>query len=386
MSKILRLSSPGKLILCGEHAVVYGCKALACSIDLRTELEIYLIQPVEVDQQNDGIDFELGNNSFEINLLDSKRSIKFNRQFYEENFQSIQNSSFDLDQIYDNLVKKNNQDKLLDSLKLLIEALNIEWNKLRNLKVNMKTSLPLASGLGSSASYSTCLSAFFLIIAQKLSINSSKKSFSPEDLEAINKYSFYVEKLFHGKPSGIDNSVSTYGNYVLFEKGSISEKFASKLQLNVLIVNSCVPKQTSTQVDRVRKLYDTHSSIVQPIMNTINALVARFVQILKQDDHSFELNELITINQGMLHALHVSTHELARIVGLAQKYGYHAKVTGAGGGGCAYVLLENQIHYQKHNEEDRLKRFEHELKENSFVFFRTRLGCDGIRLEEFSYY
>lgn len=74
----------------------------------------------------------------------------------------------------------------------------------------MKSELPVGAGLGSSAGFSVCLSAALLLLARLVS-HPSEGQWKSDDLELINKWGFVLETLNHGKPSGIDNSVATYG-------------------------------------------------------------------------------------------------------------------------------------------------------------------------------
>lgn len=360
MFKYLKLSSPGKIILCGEHSVVYGKKALACSINLRTNLKA-----------------EYSNSSlFSLKLNDINKSIELN----QTQFESIQNESIenDFDKIIEYLNFKKSDDKHFDSIKFLILALDqLTWEKLSGLDVQIESEIPLASGLGSSASFSVCLATLFLLLTS--SIN---PKLSQNDLVIINKYAFYLEKLFHGKPSGIDNSVSTYGNFVLFEKGSVVDKFESSLDLNVLITNSGVPKQTLEQVKKVRNLYERNKEILDHLMNSIDTLVGKFVVLLKQEssiEKSILLNDLITLNQGLLYSLQVSNREINSIVNLANEFGFHTKITGAGGGGCCITLLNGEKTSQ------RVTQLISKLKDNNFMPFQTKLGTGGVCIEKFEF-
>lgn len=82
-----------------------------------------------------------------------------------------------------------------------------------------KSDLPIGAGLGSSASFSSCLAAGFLTLfdfiqTPKCSENESNKGiWSKHDLELINKWAYFGEKIIHGNPSGVDNSVATFGKY-----------------------------------------------------------------------------------------------------------------------------------------------------------------------------
>ena len=88
------------------------------------------------------------------------------------------------------------------------------------------------------------------------------------------------------------------------------------------------------------------------------------------------LNELITINQGILYALHVSHPTLNTIANVAQEYGLACKITGGGGGGCCFILLgaggESYLTEEKQNELCQV------LTHKKFSSFETQLGCMGL--------
>lgn len=242
----------GKIILCGEHAVVYGKKAVASAINLRTYLKI-----------------TLENSSFEIRYLD--KCINLN----ENEFNSLNEYNFneDLNHLIAYLNQTTNGDKVYDAVRfvLLTFQQTLNWQILNKLKIEINTEIPIGSGLGSSASLAVCLSSAFLILSNKISLK--ELSFTMTDLDQINKYAYYIEKLFHGNPSGIDNTVSTYGNFLIYKKGTDIETFKSNHNLKILIVNSCVPKKTLEQVAKVRTLYEKYTPLVELLLESIDCLV-----------------------------------------------------------------------------------------------------------------
>ena len=357
--KSLKLSAPGKLILCGEHSVTYGKKALASAIDLRTNLTAYY------RKEDDDVD-----GSFNLDLPNINRCVRLT----SADFSTHSSSILSRDEALSRYQKETNSgDKHLEAVKFMTRTVpHLTWSHLKRLQVEIRSDLPLASGLGSSASFSVCLSALFLLLA---------KPTSTLDLDAVNSYAFSLEHIFHGRPSGIDNSVACYGNYVVFERGSIVDKFSAADSLPILVVNSCVPKQTSEQVSKVRELHSRHPNIVDSLMNSIGDIVNEFVRVLKSPsiDSKTSLNDLITFNHGILHSLQVDRLELATIVGLANKYNFHAKITGSGGGGCCFVMLSDA------DENSTTQLLIDELNKFDFVSFPTKLGCKGITIENIEF-
>ena len=80
--------------------------------------------------------------------------------------------------------------------------------------VTITSELPLGSGLGSSAAFCVALSAALLALSGSVDVDREHRgwmAYKEDDLVLLNKWAFEGEKIIHGKPSGIDNTVSTYG-------------------------------------------------------------------------------------------------------------------------------------------------------------------------------
>lgn len=80
---------------------------------------------------------------------------------------------------------------------------------------SVRSNLPVGAGLGSSASYSVCVATALLKLNGHLA--AGMDTIAQRDL--VNQWSFQAEKVIHGNPSGIDNTVSTFGGAVMFKKG-----------------------------------------------------------------------------------------------------------------------------------------------------------------------
>ena len=171
--------------------------------------------------------------------------------------------------------------------------------------------------------------------------------------------------------TGIDNTVSTFGDYILFEKGQI-QKFYSSIDLPILIVDSGMPKNTMDQVMKVRRLYEKHKAICNQLLEAIDTIVADFVEILRTGKDLEKLEDLVNMNHGLLVALSVSNQELDAIVGVCQKNGFACKLTGGGGGGCCFVLLKNEVQYEQ---------LIGQLAGSSRRNFKANLGTKGVSLE-----
>ena len=164
-----------------------------------------------------------------------------------------------------------------------------------------------------------------------------------------------------------------------FEKGRVGQHLKSSLELPVLIVNSGVPKETREQVAKVRAIYEKHTPIIEHLLSGVDCLVEHFADIIQRPESSscFEsLNELITINQGVLYSFQVSHSCLNEIANVAQEFGLHCKITGSGGGGCCFILLDKAVSSTNVDEMVQV------LARKGFTSFRTKLGCEGVTFED----
>jgi mevalonate kinase len=312
--------------------------------------------------------------NFEINFVEKNKLLIIN----QNEFESILNeSNFNQDDLNEIILHNDSENKVYDAVKFMIISLKkfLNWQLFQILNIKIETKIPIGSGLGSSGSLAVGLASIFLIFTNNILINETKLDFTPTDLDLINKHAFFIEKIFHGNPSGIDNTVSTFGNYLIYKKGQDIESFKSKQNLNILVVNSCVPKKTLEQVVKVRMLYNKHETIIEPLLDAVENLVDKFILILKNNENnSKDLNDLVSINQGILTSLSVSNLELNKIIEIANLFGYSAKITGAGGGGCCYVLLNNSLDLN-------LNMMIEELKKFNFLPFQVCLGDFGVKIE-----
>ena len=258
---MIEISAPGKLILCGEHAVVYGKKALACATNLRTHLKA---------QKTINITY------FIINFNDINEILTIDKN----QFNTYSNVRLNDDDERNNSIYTKSLKPIILMFNLLQNELT--WQHLSGMHIEIHSQIPVGAGLGSSAALAACLAAFFLKLLNK-----------SNDLVLVNECAFQIEKLFHGRPSGIDNSVAIYGGFVLYENGQIGKKFVSN-DIRVLVVDTGVPKDTKQQVANVRKLYERHMNVCECLMNGIDGLVDKFVKLLDVDKQS-ERDETVRI-------------------------------------------------------------------------------------------
>ena len=275
----------GKVILLGEHAVVYGKQALA--------LPIPRAVTASVQESDSGLTLEVP--EWRIS-------------------QQIGAEGNDVD----------------EAIRLILRKLGIERD---DFAIRMHSTLPRAVGLGSSAAFAV---AIVRALDAALGLGLSN--------ERVNEVAFASEKLAHGTPSGIDNTLATYARPMLFRNADGLEFEELEFQEPVpLVIASCEQRgRTHEQVAGVRARYDSSRESYTAIFEQIDALSAAGAAALTNRDYA-ELGRLMNINQGLLNAIGVSTPELEKMIDIARAAGaVGAKLTGAGGGGSIVALCPEE--------------------------------------------
>ncbi len=197
------------------------------------------------------------------------------------------------------------------------------------LDITIESTIPVAAGLGSGAAVSVAL-------IRALALQTA----NPLTNEQVNDLAFEIEKIHHGTPSGIDNTVITYAKPVYFIKDEPIVTFKAGKPFTIVIGDTGIPAPTKESVDAVRllRMHDQHS---------IEAIFDEIAQIALIGRRSIEcgrpelLGELMDQNHKYLQELTVSSPELDTLVKAARKAGaLGAKLSGGGRGGNMIALAE----------------------------------------------
>ncbi|MBK7452894.1 MAG: mevalonate kinase [Anaerolineales bacterium] len=204
-----------------------------------------------------------------------------------------------------------------------------EVSKIPDLEINISSTIPVASGLGSGAAVSVALTRAFL--------SHLSRSFTDD---MVNSLVFEIEKLHHGTPSGIDNTVITYNKPVYFIKGQPIETFKVGKPFTVVIGDTGVSALTKESVAGVRRSWLRDTAVFENYFDEIAqiALIAR-----RSIEHGKPelLGELMDQNHALLQRMTVSSPELDKLVDAARKAGaLGAKLSGGGRGGNMIALVE----------------------------------------------
>lgn len=291
----------------------------------------------------------------------------------------------------------------------------------------LRSTIPIGAGLGSSASIAVCLSAALLLQIRALS--GPHQDQPPQEcelqIERINRWAFVGEMCIHGNPSGVDNTVSSGGKAVLFQRKDYNKPpmvapIWNFPELPLLLVNTRQSRSTAVEVAKVATLKNNHSILTEHILDSIGLVTESAHKLLTSEDFNPKsptalkhLGDLVTINHGLLVALGVSHPKLERIRELIDHTGIGwTKLTGAGGGGCAITILKprpttshltngNGTHHDSSSDESEdsediedsnasvisnttklkhkiLDNLEVKLENEGFEKFETTLAGDGV--------
>lgn len=281
--------APGKIILVGEHAVVYGQPAIAVPIfsvyAQATIIPDFSGKPGEIHISAPDIDLEAS-----LSDLPSTHPIAV-------------------------------------AFTLLKEHTRITAYPPCHLRIT--STIPVASGMGSGAAVSA---AIFRAISGFLGVTLSR--------DTLNQLTYEIEKIHHGTPSGIDNTVVTHEKPVYYVKGKAVETFHILHPFTLVIADTGISSPTSLTVGDVRKAWLENPAEYNQIFQQIGNIVREARQAIDSGDWQ-NLGRLFTKNHQLLKEIKVSCEPLDALVTTALASGaLGAKLSGGGRGGNMIALVE----------------------------------------------
>lgn len=285
-----KASAFGKIILFGEHAVVYGRPALAVPVT-----QVY-------------VDAEVSDSKREAGIWIDAPAIHLHTEL-----------------------------KSLPSDHPIAAAINNLFFLFRispypNLEIKINSTIPVASGLGSGAAVTVALTR---ALASHL-----RHAMKDED---VNAFTYEIEKIYHDTPSGIDNTVITYARPVYFMKGKPIETFKVGQPFTFVIADTGMSAPTNEAVEAVRQLWLNDPPRLDGIFDKIGEI--SFAARCAIEAGMYEwLGELMNKNHALLQELTVSAPELDRLAVAARSAGaFGAKLSGGGRGGNIIALVKSEM-------------------------------------------
>ncbi len=279
--------APGKAILFGEHAVVYGRPAIAVPIS-------QVAATAEVTDLADGDPGDVW-----IEAPDIHASLRLSQAAAD--------------------------DPIVQIVRLTLEALALV--EAPSLRLVVHSTVPMAAGLGSGAALSV---AIVRALSGHLGCSLS--------LERQSELAFEVEKLHHRTPSGIDNTVVTFAQPVYYRRGHPPERLAIQAPFHLVIGDTGRASPTSSAVGQVRERWQANRPVIEATFDSIASVVERARAAIATDTAA--IGPLMDENQAWLERLGVSSLELDHLIAAARLAGAGgAKLSGAGMGGNMIALV-----------------------------------------------
>jgi mevalonate kinase len=284
-------TAPGKIILFGEHAVVYGRPAIAVPVtQVRARAAV-----IAAPQGKPG----------EVRFI--ARDIHLDK----------------------------NIDQLPVDFPLVLAVTGVAQTlgirSLPALQIEITSTIPIASGLGSGAAVSVAIArALSAFLGHPL---------TDSDVSAI---AFQVDQRYHGTPSGIDNTVITYAQPVFYVRGAPFEWIQPSQPFTVVIGNTGISSPTGIVVKDVNRRWQNAKSEYEKIFDSIGEITLQARNKIEQGPVE-ELGALMSENQAFLQKLDVSSRELDQLIAAALTAGAAgAKLCGGGRGGNMIALVKDE--------------------------------------------
>ena len=288
-------SAPGKVILFGEHFVVYGVKAILCSINKRVT-----VTAEKTSERKISINSKIGKLELEPDKPISEINSPLKPFYYLAN-------------------------KAVE-------------NKDTGIHIQIDSEIPLGAGLGSSSA--CCVAGAAAIF--KLFGNISK--------EEILELAIEAERTIFENTSGADCTVCTYGGIMEYDKNKGFKKIEYEPNFQLVIINSNMEHSTQSMVSKVKEFENKNKEEFSKLSNLESKLVEDVLKLVKENKIQ-EIGQKMNQNQEYLENIGISNKELTKMIKIGQESSFGAKITGSGGGGCIFALTNES------NLQNILKKF-----------------------------
>src|SRR5512146_364567 len=281
--------APGKAILVGEHAVVYGRPAIAVPVtQVRAKASVF----AEIRGKPGDVWIEAPDIRLSARLSELPPTNAFARLFAA-----------------------------------LARELSIP--RFPALRLNLTSTIPIAAGLGSGAAVSVaCLRALSAFLGH------------PPSAERVSALAYEQEKIFHGTPSGIDNTVITYARPLFFVRDQPFELLSVAQPFTLVIADTGIRSSTSAAVGGVRQRWQQDSAHYEDLFDRVAQAVLQSRACIETGDLP-ALGALMNEDHSLLQQIGVSCDALDALVAAARAAGaWGAKLVGGGQGGNMTALVD----------------------------------------------
>ena len=291
-------SAPGKVILFGEHFVVYGVKAILCSINKRVT-----VTAEKTSERKISINSKIGKLHLDPNKSISEINSPLKPFYYLAN-------------------------KAIES-------------KDTGIHIQIDSEIPLGAGLGSSSA--CCVAGAAAIF----------KLFGDISKEEILKLAIEAERTIFENTSGADCTVCTYGGIMEYDKNNGFKKIEHKPNFQLVIINSNIEHSTQSMVSKVKEFEKRNKEEFSRLSNLESQVIEDVLKLIKENKMQ-EIGQKMNQNQEYLENIGISNKELTNMIKIGQELSFGVKITGSGGGGCIFALTNES------NLQNILKKFKDE--------------------------
>ena len=286
---MFQATAPGKVILVGEHAVVYGRPAIAAPV-----WQAVATATVVPGAPGSGCHISAPDVGLSLRLADA-----------------------------------GDDEPLAVVTRLALARVGRDCAP--DWQITLHSDIPIASGMGSGAALSTALVRSIMLAAGHAA-----------EPAAVSELVYESERFYHGTPSGIDNTVVAYGMPIWFVKGQPPEPFTPARPILLAIADSGIRSPTKETVGDVRRAWSADPARFEGIFDEIGRTVLAARRALEAGEPR-ALGRIMDANQALLEMLDVSSPALATLIAAARQAGaLGAKLSGGGRGGNIIALVDEQ--------------------------------------------
>ena len=357
LSRTIHVSTPAKIHLLGEHAVVFNKPALMTSVDLRCHASLTASNSeiIEITSKNVSKTIQLTFSQIKLKTEDAQSKWS---QYFKTNDISVLKS-----------ICSNELDYLAIVVGESLKLYNVP-SLAKGFSLVIDSQIPLGGGLGSSAACSVSIAGAVSIFLGK-----------PLQKEVINEIAYLAEQKKHGLPSGGDNSTVCYGGLVWFRKETPDLKIIQPMPFTIpsdlakkfTLINTGKPSEsTGEMVSLVRTLKETDPTIVDAFLQEQERLTRDLIGVVKNSNEK-EFIRVIREGEKNLERIGVVSDYVKPLIREIEFAGGAAKICGAGGKTKATGII------LAYSPETAI--VEKIATSHNFSYFSQQLGVDGIKEE-----
>ncbi len=309
--------APGKIILFGEHFVVYENTAILGAIN-----KYATVTSEKTNTDNILVSSSLGQSSIQKDEDVSNIEKKFRPFFY----------------IAKQVIEKNNFDK--------------------GITIKIESDIPIGAGLGSSSACCVAAAASILNL------------FNNTDEKEVLELAINAEKTIFPNTSGADCTVSVSGGIIEYQKEKGFSKIETENEFNFIIIDSEQVHSTDKVVERVRKFKENNSDVFTELCSEEERLIAKALDSMKKNDLE-TIGKCMAQNQMFLEQIGVSNDELLSITKEIEKITFGAKITGAGDGGCIIALTQKDDDLSEYVNTTKYQTYQVTIQKTGMQVFNT---------------